>query len=775
MARVEVGAQEFGSIIRNGQPVPNATVQIATLAGPAATHWSAVTGGSSSTANLSTDVDGVVGLAGAARFVDEGTYNLTSGGTTRRVEAVSGATLVSAESRVATGYLTLSSQGCTLDGTTDDTAAFLAAIIKADSESKQLVHDGGNLKLADQIAGRYNFQLRGVDPEKCIITQAEYAAGPLIDLGGYSTSTTNPQSLTADAVKGSRTVVVADASGYAAGDRLLLTSTSLWQWTDKADTYRGEIVTIGSKASNTLTLTAPLDDNYATANAAATKKLLVTENFLLEGVTIRNGAPATHDEGMLRLRGFVAPVIRHVIFDGADNYQILLNCCDDFTVDDARFLNGNDNATAGRYVYGVAAYGATRGGRVSNSFMRGGRHLFTTLGGDGVEGIPRHITVAHCQGTEMTNACFDAHPEGELIHFIDCHAYRTRAWGFQMRAPNSDAVGCSVYENVGAAFWMRDDKQQLVACTSRYSRNGTIFSVAGDPGTTYAGNSFRIDSGPTIQPDQCKLISCVGEDADEDGLYIGGSCDQHQVDLLTIRRPGRSGSNNNGVRFSGTSNGHRFLKPRIENAANGFFGTSSATDVQIDGPEYATVTTPVAGGMVPNFLRDRDNGQAGVLAPSVHGWAEGGLALSANTAYLARFVPSRDIAVALIAFAVTTAAGADDACDVGIYDSTLTRVVSSGATTGKLNSTGVKTVTVTTTVLKAGKTYYAAISCGTLGGTAATIRGANLGSTEGGQLFGGGAGVAEGFTKGTSHPLPAGPIATPTNTSQPPKLAVRES
>lgn len=101
MARVEIGAQEFGSIIRNGQPVPNATVQIATLAGPAATHWSAVTGGSSSTANLSTDVDGVVGLGGAARFVDEGTYNLTSGGTTRRVEAVSGATLVSAESGIA--------------------------------------------------------------------------------------------------------------------------------------------------------------------------------------------------------------------------------------------------------------------------------------------------------------------------------------------------------------------------------------------------------------------------------------------------------------------------------------------------------------------------------------------------------------------------------------------------------------------------------------------------------------------------------------------------
>lgn len=101
MARVEVGAQEFGTIIRNGQPVPNATVQIATLAGPAATHWSAVTGGTSSTANLSTDVDGVVGLAGAPRFVDEGTYTLTSGGTTRRVEAVSGATLVSAESGIA--------------------------------------------------------------------------------------------------------------------------------------------------------------------------------------------------------------------------------------------------------------------------------------------------------------------------------------------------------------------------------------------------------------------------------------------------------------------------------------------------------------------------------------------------------------------------------------------------------------------------------------------------------------------------------------------------
>lgn len=172
---------------------------------------------------------------------------------------------------------------------------------------------------------------------------------------------------------------------------------------------------------------------------------------------------------------------------------------------------------------------------------------------------------------------------------------------------------------------------------------------------------------------------------------------------------------------------------------------------------------------------DRDNGQAGMYAPSAPGWTGAGLGLTANTAIWARVVPSRDMTITQLAFAVSTAAGSDDACDVGIYDANLQRIVSSGATAGKLNSVGVKTVAFAATTLKAGTVYYVAISCGAVGTTAATIRGASWAATEATQLFGTGVGVAEAFLKAASHPLPAGPVAAPTATSLAPAMAVRES
>ena len=694
---------------------------------------------------------------------------------------ISAAALEDMETRLATytgrrvGYLSLEDEGCDMTGATDSGPAFAAAIATATAQGKQLAHLGGTLKLQTQIAGRVNFQLRGLDPELCIIAQADTTANHhMLDLGGYSTATTNTQPLTANAVKGSRTVAVTDASGYATGDVLLLSSGTLWPWSDKVDTTRGELVTVASKAGNTITTRDPLDDNYLTSATANTKKLLVTDGFLLEGVTLRNLTPATHTNGFLRLRGFRDPVIRDVVTEGADNFNFLLNTCDGFIADNIRMLDGNDNATAGRYVYGVAAYGATKNGRASNLFMRGGRHVFTTLGGDGVEGIPRHITVAHSQGTMMTNTCFDMHPEGELITFDDCHAYKTGAWGFALRSPNSKATGCTAYETVGAAFWLRADGQEVHDCTSRFARTGVIFSVSGDPGGTYDGQGIRIADGPIIQPDNCRVTGMLVEDSDADGMYIGGSSDNHTVDMLTVRRPGLGGSRNQGVFLSTTTVGHRFLKPRFYNCSNGFFGTSAATDVQIDGPEYNTVTTPVAGGMVPTHARDRDNGQRGILAPTLPGWSGGALGLTANLAVLSRFVPTRDMTVTLIAFGISTAATADDACDAGIYDAALTRIVSAGATLGKLNSTGVKTVPIAATTLKANRTYYAALSCGTLGGTGASMRGANFGAGEIPQLFGATAGLVEAYTKGSAHPLPT-TITTPTITSQGPVLAVREA
>jgi len=82
-----------------------------------------------------------------------------------------------------------------------------------------------------------------------------------------------------------------------------------------------------------------------------------------------------------------------------------------------------------------------------------------------------------------------------------------------------------------------------------------------------------------------------------------------------------------------------------------------------------------------------------------------------------------------MAFFVTNAATADDACDVGIYSlsgTVLNLLGSSGSTTGRLNSTGLKTLNLLApAALVAGQVYYIAIACGALGGSAAGLAATN--------------------------------------------------
>lgn len=85
MARVEIASQSWGWLVdSNGNPQGNASATLKNLDGTNATTWSAITAGSSSTAALTSNADGTL-----PRFVEDGTYDMTSGGTTRRVEAVS--------------------------------------------------------------------------------------------------------------------------------------------------------------------------------------------------------------------------------------------------------------------------------------------------------------------------------------------------------------------------------------------------------------------------------------------------------------------------------------------------------------------------------------------------------------------------------------------------------------------------------------------------------------------------------------------------------------
>jgi hypothetical protein len=174
---------------------------------------------------------------------------------------------------------------------------------------------------------------------------------------------------------------------------------------------------------------------------------------------------------------------------------------------------------------------------------------------------------------------------------------------------------------------------------------------------------------------------------------------------------------------------------------------------------------------------DRGNGQTGMLAPSSPNVGSATVTVVANQAFVARFVPSKDRTIVKVAFAVSTPASVNDAVDVAIYDAALQLIVSKGATTGLLNVGGVSVITLPSAVnLVSGRVYYAALSVGTIGGTAAVLVASAFGGSAGTQLFGTTIPQLEAGTKATSHPLPAS-IASPSPAASGlvPTLALRES
>lgn len=143
---------------------------------------------------------------------------------------------------------------------------------------------------------------------------------------------------------------------------------------------------------------------------------------------------------------------------------------------------------------------------------------------------------------------------------------------------------------------------------------------------------------------------------------------------------------------------------------------------QVGGVDRYVAFTPEA--ITPLRALDRDLGLGAVFAPMMPFPAQlGSLTVAGSTIYLVRFVPSRNMAITKLAFAVTTAASTNDNCDAGILDSAGNRLGSSGATAGKLNALGSPSVPFTAINLVAGSVYFAALAIGVLGGTAAVIQG----------------------------------------------------
>jgi hypothetical protein len=177
------------------------------------------------------------------------------------------------------------------------------------------------------------------------------------------------------------------------------------------------------------------------------------------------------------------------------------------------------------------------------------------------------------------------------------------------------------------------------------------------------------------------------------------------------------------------------------------------------------------GGLAPGV----DAAQAGFWAPALGPYAnQGPGGLAGSRCYFVRAVCPVSQTISKVGFSVVAAATADDPCDVGVYDAAGNKLGSSGSTTGRLNSTGAKTVNLLTPVaVVAGQVYYAAFGSGPLGGTAAQLTMATINFNLG-YMFGSGAGQQEQPGVNGTFPLPASMGATPSSLGSCPILALMQ-
>lgn len=325
-------------------------------------------------------------------------------------------------------------------------------------------------------------------------------------------------------------------------------------------------------------------------------------------------------------------------------------------------------------------------------------------------------------------------------------------------------MGIKTGDHISARMWI----------SHMSSSTNTRFEIAFMVGTTQLSKTAQIPTAGTGVRSIANLVVPIGCDGVQLVVYTtsptaGATVDIAQVMLTksAVAPP---------TYFDGDSAGWYWLgTPHASPSSNGILigdrtvpknGRIRLRHLGADVWTIATMGIPdtvLTDGSVLNV--DRDNGQGGLVGPT----RTIGCSVSnvvSNTAYAVRICPSRAMLIKSIGFRVGSPSGSDDPVDVAIVDSAGTRLVSSGPTRGKLNSTGSKTVTVPDTLIQSGGIYYAVL--------AASSNVSLLHASVLGDAFGTAMPLAEAMVKASTFPVGT-TLTGMTVTDSAPLLWVKES
>lgn len=665
------------------------------------------------------------------------------------------------------------------DGFTTDVTAIQTAYNVAQGRLVYLPKGTWDLK-STQLTGPYVPKFVGDGMDETIIHYTSPST-----FGTWSGSIGASISLLSDATIGDTQLNIPTA-GLAVDDYLFLRGDGIFSVFGEPANKQGEFVRIYSiDDANHLTVYGHIVDTYTLANSAKAHKMFFMNGARFEGFSLINDQPSVGNGGaaVFNLHYFRRLKVEDVHIDSSVGAVFDIAYAVDWEVLGCSFkdVSSWEEYPGSSLGYGVMAYGASTDGVVHGCRSSGGHHMFTTNGDPTIGGIPRNVVVSACTARDNTEAPFHTHPACEFITFDGCSVFgggkKTLATvyshGFSLNGKRCTLNNPVVKDLYGCGILLGNDSYDclinnpdIVACRQIGAASGS---------SSDAGNGILVGvaSGHDINGAH-KIVGGRINDCDFSGIYVfGGGTSGPRIKGSYIKA---------GNAASGGGKYCIYLNDSSDTTyCDDITGENADEVIHIISPVTATAkhsrirgigSVKLSNQMQSIISTDRDNGQLGIVAPTARGWLGGNATLIANEGSIVRFIPSRDYAMTLFAFIVITAASADDACCLAIYDSAMNRLATTGATTGKLNSAGVKTIALNYTLL-AGKVYYAFFSCGAVGGTAAIVQGANFNSSSAGILFGAGNGVFECAMMTAAHPAPATFVpATPINLR--PVIALRE-
>lgn len=218
---------------------------------------------------------------------------------------------------------------------------------------------------------------------------------------------------------------------------------------------RGELVRIKSVDSPTqITLWSPLEDAYPVASVANIAPITFIEAPLMSDMGFTQPGPMApeNSRGYVRYIWCRAGRFENIYAEKGDAFAFDVYGNISTVADRLSMWDFVSDLSLGYAGYGVVARGPTRSLIVSNSYMRGGRNLFTT--GSESDGMPSHNLVSNCIATEMTAPAFSVHADSRYTTFDTCLAQHTRAFGFFIQDDHTRMFNCSVDGAVGAGIFL---------------------------------------------------------------------------------------------------------------------------------------------------------------------------------------------------------------------------------------------------------------------------------------------------------------------------------